>query len=162
MRFDAGDSYSATRFATAEAYVDVTVGLDGRVYALQDDEQTVDVFEPNTLASFGSVTLANDVRAISVNAAGLIFGASWDDSIYRFDSSGTFQASIASGTQDLTDIDVSTTGDIVVGSRFDTVVQTTEALSSTSRFTITSSFQATFVAWVEAPVPVELMSFSVE
>lgn len=165
VNFDTSSSFSGARFATSEAYTDVTIGLDGVLYALRDDDRTIDKFTPSTMASLGTVTLGAfglDIRGIAVNAAGAIFAASWDDNIYHFDASGVEQNSIDSGTTDLTDIDVNASGQIVVGSRFDDVVVTTEALTSVSSFSIASSFDTTFVAWVENPLPVELMTFSIE
>lgn len=103
------------------------------------------------------------MRAVAVNSTGMIFGAAWvDDRIYRFNNDGTTAHSIPSGTTDLTDIDLDENGRIVVGSRSDMVVVTTELLTATTLFRVTSSLDPTFVEWVEDPVPVWLQSFVVE
>lgn len=146
VRFDAGDNYSATRFATGTDYIDLTIGLDGVLYALRSNEETVDRFVPDTMAAMGSVTLENDVRGIAVNAAGTIFGASWDGSIYRFDAAGTQETSLAVGVGNLTDIDVAADGRLVAGSRFETVIFTTETMDVLSTVAFSGNGE-TFVAF---------------
>ena len=163
VRFDTNAGYAGVRFAIGADYIDCTVGFDGKLYALRSNSISVDVFEPLTLAPLGGTTLEAEVRAVAVNVAGVIFGAAWvDDRIYRFNSDGTAVQSILAGTNDLTDIDLDGAGRIVVGSRSDMVVVTTEALASTSLFRVVSTFDPTFVEWVEDPVPVRLQSFFVE
>ena len=147
VRFDRTDGFSAIRFSDTVEYIDLTIGLDCVLYALRTDEETLDRFDPLTMGSLGSVTLANDVRAIAVAADGRIFAASWDGNLYHFDSSGAQVDSVASGTNNLTDINLNSTGDLVVGGRFESVRFTTTALDSITGFSLTG-FGETFVAHV--------------
>ena len=150
VRFDTSGG-SPLRFADTEEYIDLNLGMDGRLYALQDNETTVDVFDPTTLAAHGTVSLGTRVRGIAVNESGAIFGASWDREIYHFDSSGAQQNSVSSGNNELTDIDINEDGDIVVGTRFGNVLQTDETLGSVTTFSAGTSL--TFVAFARRLLP---------
>jgi hypothetical protein len=88
VRFDRAAGYAAERFGGTD-YIDLNIGQDGVLYALQSDETTVDRFNPLSMATAGTVTLATTVRAVAVNAGGEIFGASWDGFLYRFDRDGS-------------------------------------------------------------------------
>ncbi|MBO9998319.1 MAG: tandem-95 repeat protein [Cyanobacteria bacterium SID2] len=134
VQFDL-DNNTAVRFADTQNYIDLTLGLDGWLYALRSDQQKVDTFAPSTLELLWTTTLAEDVRGIAVNERSEIFGASWDDNIYHFDYEGTQLKAIDSGTFDLMDIDLSYEDDrIVVGSRSGDVILTDESLSSVTSF----------------------------
>ena len=89
--------------------------------------------------------MAIDVRGIAVNEQGHIFGASWDDNIYHFDSNGTQLNSKASGTTGLTDIDLTCDGQLIIGSRFGQIIVSDETLTSVTAFSAGSS--TTFVAF---------------
>jgi hypothetical protein len=152
VRFDINTG-GAQRFADAE-YIDTTLGLDGRLYALVDDEETVHVFDPETLASEGTISLAIDVRGIAVNAAGDIFGASWDGNLYAYSGAGALTDFHDTGIDNLTDIDINLDGELVAGSRFGEVILSTEALDSSTNFDLTAApggGQQTFVTFVTDP-----------
>lgn len=158
VRFDTANNFAGQRFAdTGTVYRDLSGGLDGELYALQSNRTTVDIFDPQTLASAGTVTLDRQVNAITVNASGEIFGVTPGptNEIHRFDGAGVSQDSIAAG-ETLTDIDVARDGQIVAGGFSNLVVVTTEALGSTSSFepldTLDSSLSPrTYVAFVQNP-----------
>lgn len=154
LRFDT-DTYQGQRFADGSSYIDVTVGHDGHIYALHSDRHTIDIYDPSSLESLNTVTIANDVRSIAVNAQGEIFGVSWtgvNGLIYRFDAAGIQQAYIDGGVGNLDDINVAPTGEIVIGARSDYVVITTESLTSVDHFQLDhSSTYGTFVAFVQEP-----------
>ena len=138
-------------------FIDLTMGLDGILYALSD-ERTVNAYNPITMDFLWTTTLAQDVRGIAVNEAGDIFGASWGQNIYSFNCDGTQLASINSGTTNLTDIDVSFDGKLVVGTRFDRVILTDESLSSVSSFAVSNNLDTTFVAFSTPQTPVTLIN----
>lgn len=160
VRFDASQGYAATRFADTGSYIDLAVGLDGKLYALRDDQKHVDVFDPPTFALQGTVTLAAAVRAIAVDGAGLIFGASWDDLlrgvIYRFDSTGVIQTSVNPGLGGMVDIDLRADGTIVAGA-MDEFVVTDTSLASTTSFPLGDSSDETFVAFAKVPLDPDLI-----
>ena len=151
LRFDT-DTYQGKRFAGGFNYIDLTIGHDGLLYALQSDRSTIDVYDPSVLELLDTVTISNNVRAIAVNTQGEIFAASWDGLIYHFDAEGSQQASIDSGVGSLGDIDLALTGEIVVGAGNDYVATTTESLTSVDNFRPDyPAMNGIFVAFVEEP-----------
>ena len=128
------------RFATDMGPIDLTMGLDGLLYVLAG--QSVRVYDPSSLAVVRNVTLAGflDIRALAVTAAGHIYAASWDGSIYHFDPNGVQLQSKPTGVSDLTDINLASDGArIVVGSRFGDIATTDVTLASVSSFSVGSS-----------------------
>jgi len=147
VRFNT-DTHGAQRYADGMDYIDLNVGLDNRLYALAYGEELVHVYDPLTMHLMDVINLENYVRGIAINTDGEIFGASWDGSIYRFDSSGAYQASIAAGIGSLSDIDLAPSGKIAVGARDTRVVLTTKSLSSVETFTPATAVGSTFVGFV--------------
>lgn len=148
VRFNIND-YSGQRlaenFADNGEFIDLTIGLDGLLYGLEDYGD-ISVYDPLTLDLLRTLDLGHTSdRAIAVNAAGEIFSASWDGNIYHFDANGIRQKSISSGANDLTDIDISSTGKLLVGSRSGDIILTDESLDSVSSFNVGSD--TTFVAF---------------
>jgi hypothetical protein len=150
VRFDTTTS-SFMRFADGFQIIDLTVGFSGKLYALDSNESTVRVYDPSTNDLLDTITLAKDVRGIAVNESGEIFGASWDDNIYHFDNNGALIKSTASGTLDLTDIDINRDGLLAVGSRFGDVILTDETLANLRVFSVDGSF----VAFTSLPFSIE-------
>ena len=77
-------------------------------------------------AQLGTVNLdgtlvAADLRAIAADASGTMYGAAWDGKIYRISSAGATLGSLTTSTTNLTDIDLSATGQIIAGGRFGNV-----------------------------------------
>jgi len=145
------DTFSSQRFAEAFEFIDLTIGMDGLLYGLLDDEDSINVYDPLSMVLLGTISLETGVRGIAVNEVGEIFGASWDDNIYHFDNDGVIQNSIDSGFYDLVDIDISLDGQLVIGSRFGDVILTDESLGSVSSFSVGS--EPTFVAYVSSMAP---------
>ena len=141
VRFDTTAGFAATRFADSEEYIDLTIGLDCRLYALRSNSvstQTVDVFDPLTMSPLGSVVLslggpAMDLRGIAVAANGGIFAGAWDQNIYHFDTAGQLVNSLATGGL-VSDINLNASGDIVAAQWLGQLIMTTTALSSFSSF----------------------------
>jgi hypothetical protein len=125
VRFDTSVGV-ATRFASGQDYQHVAIGYDLRLYALRAGNapsgNVIDIFDPNTMTLLGTVTLAEQVLAIAVDAEGFIYGIGYDPSsadrkFYRFSSSGAVLASLASHTGDmLTDLKLASDGTLVAGS----------------------------------------------
>lgn len=152
IRFELG-KWAPTRFAGTVEFIDVAVGLDGLLYGLASNEYTIYVYDPATLVLVRTVSLRSGrtVRGIAVNQAGEIYGASWDDYIYRFSATGVELRRLYSGTYDLIDIELSTDGAVVVGARSGKVVFTDPQLLTLSSFTVGTS--PTFVTVIPEPSP---------
>ena len=133
VMFDTLDG-SSLRFSDGIEYIDLTAGLDGLLYGLDYDERTVNVFDPASRALVRTLTLARDVRGLAVDASGQLFGASLDDNLYRFSASGSLVTTRPSGTYDLLDVDVSSTGQLIAGARFGEVILSDTSLSSLTLF----------------------------
>lgn len=114
------------RPVTAKDYIDLALGLDGLLYALDaghaTDGRYVDVYDSGSLARLRTITLpfGTEIRAIAVDASGTIYGAGWNSVIYRFTPAGAIAASVpvtALGARysGLNDIDVSPDGKLFVG-----------------------------------------------
>lgn len=142
VKFSTTGGY-AVRFATTEEYQDLTIGIDGYLYALREPGSAIDIFDPVTNAfirtiDFGVAFNAASIRGISVDADGTIYMAGWDGILYSVDSNGQLIASIDTGINDLTDIDINNSGNLLVGSRSGDVIFSDTSLSSTSSFTSVS------------------------
>ena len=144
VRYDTGND-TFLRFADTIEFIDLNRGLDGLLYALRSDETSVDVYDPLTNNLVRTLNLGTGVRGIAVNEEGDIFGASWDGNIYHFDANGVQLNSVSSGTNDLTDIDITCEGQIAVGARFGEVIFSDESLTTVTFFDTGSS--PTFVAF---------------
>ncbi|MEM1205479.1 MAG: hypothetical protein AAGN66_19775, partial [Acidobacteriota bacterium] len=157
VRFDTNDGFSFVRFADTQEYRDLAFGLDCRLYALREPStgvQTVDVFDPLTMQSLGSVALSIggpiDVRAIAVDASGQIYGGAWDRNLYRFDASGTLVATLDTGgfVQDIA-LDVS--GRIAGSHWLGGLFFTTTAFAPPTGFD--PGIANNFIAWVSGERP---------
>src|SRR5262249_12372374 len=84
---------------TNASYIDVAVGLDGLVYALDSqgaqDGVAIDVLDPVSFAHLRRITLPAGLsaRAIAVDGAGRIFVGSWQAALYRLSPAGVVEAS---------------------------------------------------------------------
>ena len=160
VRFDLSNG-TATRFATNDAYQDLTIGGNGLLYALPGDSSPnnrIDVFDPNTMTLSRSIaqniTLQTaDLRGLAVNYDGSIYAAGWNGTIYALDGNGAIVNTRPTSFSSLIDIDIDSSGRLVVGSRFGDVVLTTTALASQTSFKDPSNDNV-FVAWTNPIVPV--------
>lgn len=147
VRFDIDDAYSALTFGdTSTDYIDISVGLDGRMYGVRASEVQVDVLDPIHLGVQATIFVGAPVRAVTVNADGRIFGANWDGYLYAFEQDGSVSDSINLSLPWLVDIDVSAEGSIVASSGFGDVIVTDELFNAPSTFIV--GFQTAFVALV--------------
>ncbi len=130
IRFDPANN-SSVRFAQGRDYIDVTCGLDGMVYALyyyaprQSRAVLVDVYDPNTLDFVRTfeidpyVAIHNPITALAVDADGSVFVCGRGGAIHRLAPDGSLQWSAGVGHLYLLDIDIDSSGRLVVGHEFD-------------------------------------------
>jgi len=154
VRFDL-ISGSAERFFDGTGYIDLNLGLDGKLYALRNTYGDLDRIDPATMTLEASVDLghSSSSRSIAVNAAGEIFMASWNGDVVRYDTNGVVLATLATGANDLTDIDLDPDGTLVIGSRFGQIVLTDENFTAPSLFNIPGG-PGSFVTFVPASATV--------
>lgn len=143
VRFSLTD-FSATRFATSDGYQDLTVGLNGLLYALPGEgtpASSIEVFDPTTLASVRTITFPDDlfvadVRGIAVDQNGLIYAAGWGGNIFQVDGTGKMLRSLSTGISNLMDIDINPGGQILASGRFGEIILANANLVKQGSFTI--------------------------
>jgi len=154
VRFDAANNYATTRFKSGTEYERVSIGANGLLYAIQGGEflglSGVDVFDPQMMNLIRSVPLAADSRAVAVDPTGDMFVASWDGKIYHYNATGSLLKTRDLGFGNIDDIDISPSGQLVIGGRFGDVILTDTSLSSQTSFK--ASGTPVFVAFT-SPVP---------
>jgi hypothetical protein len=158
VRFDKQDSYNCERWGDVDPpwtteYADVNLGLDGLLYAVEGvlaSNIDIHVIDPDSLILRRVVTVPS-IRAVAVNAAGEMFGAEFDGTIYHFDSDGNVLNSVVVGSYPheyrLGDIDVSADGGIVACS--EDVHVTDESLANITTFIITQDSWQAFAVFIE-------------
>jgi hypothetical protein len=144
---------SVTSLSTAAAYNNVTVGLDGLVYATEAAAPVVDIFDPTTLAALGSVTVGGTPRGVAVDANGHIFVADDSGVINEFAHAGGQIGSINPNAGSLTSITVAANGEVVAGTSSGNVVVTDETGSAFAVFPTNSSSSEAYVAFVSPQTP---------
>ena len=171
VRFNLADG-TATRLVSSIDPIDVAIGQNGRLYAL-DAYQGMYVIHPETGALEQAFNLPysiggsyQDYRAITANAAGELFVATWGGQLHRLSATGVLQSSLTLPTasiSNLTDIDLAADGTLAVGSRFGVVALTTEGFAAPTYITVGSTSSSTFVSFREdaPPPPAPLPGFSV-
>jgi hypothetical protein len=145
VRWDTANNYAAQRFSTDISITDVSIGLDGLLYALQGDispANLVRVLNPTTGALIRSIALPlSSHYGIAVDAAGNIYGSAWGNTIYKYDSNGRLIDYLITD-HPIKDIDVAPDGRILAtaveladGSY---VVMTDSTLESYTSFKVTT------------------------
>jgi hypothetical protein len=166
VRFDTVAG-TATRLVSGIDFTDLNVGLDGNLYALSGS--TVYSFDPVSGAALGKVILPSaDYRGISVNAAGDIFTAAWNNVISHFTPTGTLVSSVTLNSStgapfmfgNPDDIDVAADGTIAVGSWSGHIVQMTSAFTNIS-YIDTGTNNTVFVTFANTAGPPPAPSLSV-
>ena len=148
LRFDA-DGYTSERFADGQDYVDLVLGQDFALYALQHDQKTVDIFDPASRIRRSSVRLGTAVRAIAADHGGRLFGADADGRLYRFAAGGSVVQTLATGAVQLIDLDLARDGRLIAGARSGHIVMTRRDLD-TVRLVRLPEADAVFVTFVES------------
>ncbi|MDB6146636.1 MAG: putative secreted protein [Spartobacteria bacterium] len=121
IRFDTITN-KAARYLDGYDFTDVTVGLDGKLYAFASP-QTIFVLDPATMDLIATITLPDeyafdssiDVRGIAVDQFNHLFLAGFNGTIYRLNIlTGNVEATFVSGRTHLGDIEVDETGRLIV------------------------------------------------
>jgi subtilisin-like proprotein convertase family protein len=102
---------------TSYRYRDVSYGVDGYIYALDDAGTILAKFDPVSLDPVQFLTLSQAVTTVSVDASGAIFGGTDDGRIVAFDPTGSLTGSIATTLGILSDIEINISGDIVASGK---------------------------------------------
>ncbi len=120
IRFDTRDM-SAQRFETLYGTRDVTIGLDGLLYSIGDDNdptERIRVFDPASLAVLRTITLdpGGNPNGIAVDASGQIFGTGSNSQISVFSPNGSLiRTGSVGGGAFINDIDVAPNGMLIGG-----------------------------------------------
>ena len=151
VRFDV-TSGTSELFAGDIAPIDLTIGLNGLLYALHPGGspggREVEVYDPLTLSYLRTIDLAaifghTAHRSIAVNASGEMFIADWDGDMQKIDEEGNIllETNICGIGEScsLYDVDVSSDGAVVVGDRSGGVIVTDEMFSEFSAFAVGGS-----------------------
>ncbi len=165
IRFNVNNLSDVVRFGIGEP-IDLNVGLDGLLYALASGginggATGVQVYDPVTMQLLRTFSLADEVRAIAVDANGFVFGAQRDSlsgplsRIVRYDSNGNRLNFVLSPIAGHTDIDITRDGQtLLVSSHGGAVVLVNSNLDPASFVTFTTrpSNNTSFAAFVQPPV----------
>jgi hypothetical protein len=141
---------SAQRIASGIQATDLNLGLDGRLWVL-DEDGSVYAFDPVTLAAVGSVSTAasgGTVRALAVAASGDFYLATWEGFVAHLDPGGNLVDTLSIGRY-LTDIDLAPSGLLAIGTWLDGSWLSDTTLSGAQQ--IESGRWDSFVAFVPEP-----------
>ena len=143
---------TSNRFISDKDYIDIALGGDGLLYALQNTYGVLDVIDPVSLAIVRSVALGHtsSSRGVTANANGDIFMASLDGYVAQYDSAGTVLNSLTINNY-LHDVELDDTGRLVVSRAFGQFYVTDDSLSTFSETIVSSA--STFIALVPAIQP---------
>lgn len=136
------DTRSGTnqRFLQGRDYIDVSAGLDGKLYALQNDYGLLDVIDPASMTVIAQRALGHmsGSRAVAVDADGTIFMASWGGYVAKFSAAGV-ELERRTFANNLSDIDINDAGLLVMGTWFGKVFVSDVELATETSFGVGSS-----------------------
>ena len=146
VRFDASLTEMPVRFHTGSNYMDISLGLDHKLYALKSGSGNIDVFDPETLQLVNSLDIGNrsDYRAVTANEAGEIWYVTWSGLVGHYSATGENKLSLATN---LMDIDIHPQFGLLVSGRFGDIWHLDTALTVKAHFN--SGFGNTFVSFAE-------------
>ncbi|MGD8414421.1 MAG: FlgD immunoglobulin-like domain containing protein [Candidatus Latescibacterota bacterium] len=155
-RFDSDGGYACEQFYPGTRYHDMSVGLDGLLYALLG-HNLLQVFDPVTLEMIRTVDLEFDVNVFDVDEGGQIYGVS-GLLFSKFDPNGT---RLAYAQLPLTlvesDLEISENGTVAIGYAYGQVVLTSTSFGTPLVFRVGSApgYNNVYVGFVagEPPVP---------
>lgn len=160
---------TALRFAEDIDPIDLTIGLNGLLYALSPGGtpggRTISIYDPVTFEYINSIDLTiifgwTEHRSLAVDSNGDIFIADWDGEILHVNSDGTYVDKINPPCRwigydikcEFTDIDIAEDGTIALATRFGEIILTDTSFSHTSKFEV--GVDNTFVEFVHTkPIP---------
>lgn len=168
VAFDTAAGYASSRFATDFSPIDLTVGLDGRLYALGNESSQasttpdkINVYDPTTLArveqiSLPSATRLLGLRGLVADSTGQFFAVAFGDNVYRLDSSGTVvgQHSVSATTQRLYDIDLNSQGTLLAAGDDGHVFVLDSAFTTESSFLASTSADVRREMFVSFAAPI--------
>src|SRR5260370_1287961 len=138
IRFD-NSGGPATLFAGGHDFIDLTIGLDGLLYGLTDDQPNqVYVFNPQTLAPVRNFALtdpsASDTRSIAVDASGNILAVNLGGNLVKFDPSATHVLAKIVLVSPLFHMALDGDGPVAAGPGAGTLFLTNDSLTSVTPF----------------------------
>lgn len=119
VRFDLNTMSS--EFFSGGEYIDLTIGLDGNLYALTG-YGSLAVINPETMEQIEARPIVTS-RSIAVDANGNVYAATWGGEIYRYDADNN-NTGILTVTGSLYDIDISIHGELIISDRSGRIVRT--------------------------------------
>jgi Mg-chelatase subunit ChlD len=128
-KWDLPDDHSTT--AVVNPYIDLSVGPDGRVYALNDYADVVEVLAPDG-TKLGRIPVASDVKRIAGGPGGVLFGLREPGYVERYAFDGTVTARFdgrpygESDPSTLTGIAADETGRVYTSDAFASVISVFE------------------------------------
>lgn len=146
VRFHVHNQVPPARFLTHSDYIDITTGLDGKLYALRNTYGDLDVIDPQAMTITASLDLGHtsSSRAVVASTTGEIFMASWGGTLYHFDAAGQLRNSVLLGSG-LYDIDIHPEHGLLVSNRWGNVWLVDFELQVTGNFALAQ--QGAFVAF---------------
>lgn len=135
------DTRSGThqRFLQDREYIDVSAGLDGKLYGLQNDYGLLDVIDPTSMTVIAQRALGHSSgsRSVAVDADGTIFMASWSGYVAKYSAAGV-ELKRRSFANNLSDIDINDAGLLVMGNWFGQVLVSDVELATETSFSVGS------------------------
>lgn len=146
VRFDASFTKMPVRFHTGSNYMDITLGLDQKLYALKNGSGNVDVFDPESLQLLTSLDIGNrsDYRAVTANDAGEIWYVTWGGLVGHYSATGDSTLNLATN---LMDIDIHPQFGVLVSGRFGDIWHLDRSLEIKTH--VNTGFNNTFVSFAE-------------
>jgi hypothetical protein len=117
VRFDLFNR-TAQRFAAVRDFIDVSAGLDGKLYALASSQGDIYVYDPATLQQISHIPKPPSLAwmtSVAADSEGRIFVTGSDRTVSRLSSTGAIEATRSTGlTGFLTDVAVDEKGRVIV------------------------------------------------
>lgn len=153
VRFDLNSTAAMVRFAAGIDFIDLNIGLDGKLYGLYPGGSpggtNVNVYDPlsltleRTITFPTSITFGGDsLRGLAVDQNGLLYVVGLNGTVYKFGPNGALLTSRATGLSRLSDIDINAAGTLLVAQLDGNVLVGNTGLSPFTSFLAvpTSSF----------------------
>jgi hypothetical protein len=158
---------ASRRFAEDIEPIDLNLGLDGLLYALYPggtpSGRSLNVYNPTTLEKIREIDLVANIEwnldrvSVAVNAIGDLFVATVDGELFHLNSEGVLLDTLRPeciGEPFITrcslyDVDISTSGMVVLGTRYGDVFVTDESFLNVQSFLVGDS--ETFISIVPEP-----------
>jgi hypothetical protein len=156
IRFDANNNYTYTRFNQGEDFSDCSIGMDGKLYAIEGGQSSghvVRVFDPFTLKLIKSVNVPGfDDTCVSADSFGNIYVGEFRGTLYKLKPDGTLITSANLGPQD---IDIAADNTLLVPDGYNVRICDTN-LNVLKVFPAASYTGANFVCWAAYQQPPSL------